>query len=63
MTTTKKPPLIFRTSKEGLAEFRYATDVWFACMQPAERQEALEYAREAMTRVTFKPNAKPRKEI
>jgi hypothetical protein len=57
-----KPPLIFRTSEEGLAEFRYAVDCWFACMHPAERQDALEYVHEAMTRVPFKPNAKPRVE-
>lgn len=49
-----------RTPEMALAEFKYATDCWFACMDKETRQEALEYALEAILRVEFKPNVAPK---
>lgn len=62
MTTEpkKSPPHIVRTPQMALAEFKYATDCWFACMDKATRQEALEYAQEAILHVEFKPNMVPK---
>lgn len=55
-----KPPLVYRTSTEGLAELRYAVDCWFACMTKDDRQHGIEHAHNALTAVPFNPNAKPR---
>lgn len=46
----------FRTPAEALREFKYATDVWFACMNEATREVAAQYAMEAIDRVQFEPN-------
>jgi hypothetical protein len=62
MNTNKKPlpPHIVRTPAMALAEFKYAVDHWFACMDHETRQQALDYAKQARLTVELKPNLVPR---
>lgn len=56
----KEPPAgPIRTPEKALAEFRYACNAWFACMDEETRQSALAYAGEAAKTVPFKPNHEP----
>lgn len=54
-----KPKPRLRTPAEALTEFRYACQIWMACMDDATRMEAVKFAQASAVDVEFKPNCAP----